>query len=114
MSKLLYIKISEQIMKQILSGELQPGDKVPSVREYALKLNVNPKTIQKAFTYLSDKQIFDTQIGEGRYITKNKQILEQIKKKVIEEEVKIFIEKMKNLNYSFEEIIQLLREVDYE
>lgn len=101
-------------MEQIIKGTLKPGNKVPSVREYALELKVNPKTIQKAFEYLADKQIFITRVGAGRFITDDNKVLEQIKKEIIANEVQAFITKMQNYNFTKAEIIEKIQGGEYE
>lgn len=114
MSKLLYIQISENIMELIISGELQAGDKIDSVRDMAFKLKVNPKTIQKAFENLEDKEIFNVIKGEGRFITEDSKIIEKLKEELIEQEIKSFLEKMKKYNCPKKEILKYMEGADYE
>ena len=53
----IYLQIIEYIKMQIISGAVLPNQKLPSVREYALELGVNPNTIQKALSELEIAQL---------------------------------------------------------
>lgn len=106
--KLLYISLAESIMQEILSGQLAAGSKVQSVRDMALDKKVNPKTVQKAFEYLEEKNIFESRHGEGRFVTTDNNKLQQIKTMLIEEEVDNFISIVRNVEMSNDEIVELL------
>ena len=51
----IYMQIADHVSEQILRGELQAGDKIPSVRELAATIEVNPNTVMRTFTYLQDQ-----------------------------------------------------------
>lgn len=106
--KLLYITLAEKIMHDILNGKLVAGSKVMSVREMALSEKVNPKTVQKAFEYLEQRQIFESRHGEGRFVTSDEQKLQAIKAILIEEEIDNFISVISNINISNQQLIELL------
>ena len=55
--------------KEIVTGHLLPGDKIPSVRELASELQVNPNTIQRTFQELERDGVVVTRRGMGRYVT---------------------------------------------
>lgn len=55
--------------KEIVVGHLSPGDKIPSVRELASELQVNPNTIQRTFQELERDGVVVTRRGMGRYVT---------------------------------------------
>lgn len=106
--KLLYITLAEKIMQDILNGTLAAGTKVHSVREMALAEKVNPKTVQKAFEYLEQRQIFESRHGEGRFVTSDEQKLQSIKAILIEEEIDNFINIVSNIDIGNEELIEIL------
>ncbi len=111
MGELLYKKISDKIMGMIITKELNPGDKAPSVREFALENNVNPKTVQKAFKELDDKNIFVTSVGGGRFITDDINTLQKVKEDFIKEKISKFLKKMEILDYDKEDIIKKIKEI---
>ena len=65
----IYIQIEDAVQNDILSGNLQPGQKVPSVREVAKHNGINPNTVQKAYAELIEKGILFSVSGKGNYVT---------------------------------------------
>lgn len=61
----IYEQISRQIQFAVASGSLKPGDRVPSVRELARRLAVNPNTVARAYRELQALGILDSQRGLG-------------------------------------------------
>ena len=63
-----YRQIVDQIRYGIASGHLLPGEQLPTVRDLAVRLEVNPNTIRKAYSELEILGILDTQQGTGTFI----------------------------------------------
>lgn len=63
-----YKQIISLIENQIAEGTLVPGDKLPTVRSYAIELKVNANTVAKAYTELEKNNIVVTQVGSGTFI----------------------------------------------
>lgn len=110
MNEPLYIKIANQILSDILVNQIMPGQKLSSVREYALDYKVNAKTVQRAFEYLDQKQIFYSVIGEGRFLANSDDTIDLIKDQLIYEEAKQFVRKMQTYKLSLEEVYQIIKE----
>jgi len=64
----IYRQIIEQVKEKVLLGALQPGDKLPSVRELATRITINPNTIQKAYQELERQKIIVTVRGRGTFV----------------------------------------------
>ena len=64
----IYTQIVEQVKQQVVSGELKPGDQLPTVRALALELRVNFNTVARAYRLLDEAGIISTQRGRGTYI----------------------------------------------
>lgn len=64
----IYTQISDGIRDQILSGILQTGDKLPSVREMAAELTINPNTIQRSYRELEIQGWIATVPGKGCFV----------------------------------------------
>ena len=62
----IYLQIMNYLKKEIVVGNLTAGDKIPAVRELALELQINPKTVQRAFQELERELIVETKRGLGR------------------------------------------------
>lgn len=68
-SKAIYLQIADRICDSILSGELNPEDRLPSVREQGAYLQVNPNTVMRTYEYLSQRQIIQNRRGIGYFVS---------------------------------------------
>ena len=73
----IYTQIIDGIKEQITTGVLMPGDKLPSVREMAGALTINPNTIQRAYRLLEFNGWIVTIPGKGCFVCDNEQQVEQ-------------------------------------
>lgn len=64
----IYTQIVDNFRSQIAAGILQPGDKLPSVRELATQLSINPNTIQRAYRELEQRGCIHTLPGKGCFV----------------------------------------------
>ena len=64
----IYSQIFDNVCSQIVSGVLTPGDKLPSVRELATQLAINPNTIQRAYTQLETEGYILSVSGKGTFV----------------------------------------------
>ena len=64
----IYEQIIEQTEKFILTGAISPGDQIPSVRSVSVQLSVNPVTILKAYTDLSNRGLIQSVPGRGYFV----------------------------------------------
>ncbi|MDZ4159126.1 MAG: GntR family transcriptional regulator, partial [Anaerolineaceae bacterium] len=64
----IYVQIVEQVQRQLLGGELHPGDQLPTVRQLANELGVNFNTVARAYRLLDETGLISTQQGRGSYI----------------------------------------------
>jgi len=82
----IYAQIIEQIKRDIALGLLNPGDKLPSVRELSAKLLINPNTIIKIYTELERESIIYTKKGVGSFISSQTvKLIAPRRKKIINE-----------------------------
>lgn len=106
----IYIQLVEQLQIYIISGKIKSGEKLPSVRELALKTKVNPNTMQKALVELEDLKLIYTERTNGKYVTKDQRLLDKFKDKYAKEKTKKYIDEMKELGFIKNEIIDFLKE----
>lgn len=107
----IYIQLVEIIRTQIVSGNLQKGERLPSVRELALTMKVNPNTMQKALVELENEGLVYTERTNGKFVTENEELIEKVKKDLAKEKVNTYLNSMKNIGISFEEAINYLQEL---
>lgn len=67
-SSAIYLQIADQLCENILLNRWKPGDRIPSVRELAVSIEVNPNTVMRTFTYLQDKGIIYNKRGIGYFV----------------------------------------------
>jgi GntR family transcriptional regulator len=67
----IYLQIIEQIKRSIALGVLQAGEQLPTVKQLALDLTVNPNTVAKAYRELERDQIIETAPGRGSFVRAN-------------------------------------------
>lgn len=65
----IYIQIADTLSDKIINGEYNPGEKIPSVRELASEVGVNPNTIMRTYTELQSKGIIENKRGIGYFVT---------------------------------------------
>ncbi len=109
----IYLQFIEKIKLEIISGRLKSGDKLPSVREFALSVGVNPNTVQKALQSLEREGLIYTERTNGKYVTNDKVLIEKVKNEVISHLVEDFLNKMSNTGIDKKEIIKYLKESDF-
>ena len=73
----IYMQILDGFKEQIATGVLLPGDKLPSVRELAASLAINPNTIQRAYKLLEIDGWIATMPGKGCFVSRNQKALQQ-------------------------------------
>ncbi len=64
----IYIQIVEQIRHLVASGQLKPGDQLPTVRQLAAELRINFNTVARSYRILDEAELISTQQGRGTYI----------------------------------------------
>lgn len=107
----IYVQLLEKLRLQIISGKLNAGERIPSVRELALTARVNPNTMQKALVELENEGLIFTERTNGKYVTDNKKLIEKLKNKMAKEKVEKYLSDMENIGINYEEAIKYLQEL---
>lgn len=107
----IYIQLLEYIKIYIISGTFKCGEKLPSVREFAITFKVNPNTMQKALTELEDLGLIYTERTNGKFVTKDRDVVEKLKNEYALELAKSYFEGMKRIGFGKADSIKYLREV---
>ncbi len=109
-SKALYEQIYDELTRLILSKVLKPEEKLPSVRELAAMIKINPNTIQRAYKTLEENNYIYTVKGVGNFV-KDSIELRGIHIKNMEEKLEDAIKSLKELGLKDEYIINLVRKI---
>ena len=107
----IYLQIIDQIKKALARGSLNPGDKLPSQRELALTLGVNPNTIQKAYREMEQMGLTETLRGQGTYIKQGDDLVKMVRSEMVNTVAENFINEMLALGCSKEEIMTLVKQL---
>ncbi|MBO5562927.1 MAG: GntR family transcriptional regulator [Bacteroidales bacterium] len=94
--KPIYLQITDVISDRILAGNLQGGDRIPSVREYGAEIGVNPNTMMRAYEKLTADGIIFNKRGIGYFVADNalETVLEGQRKEFLEKEVPAIRQRM--------------------
>jgi GntR family transcriptional regulator len=106
----IYTQIVNQVQAQVVSGILQPGDQLPTVRALAEELRVNFNTIARAYRILDEARIISTQQGRGTYITEipPPNVSEKLRKETLEALTHRYMSEARRLDFSKSEIRQMV------
>lgn len=110
--KPIYLQLMDVFKNGIVSGTFQPGTRLDSVRDLAMEAKVNPNTMQKALSELERIGLVRTERTSGRFITDDMELIENMKKEVVEAEISAFLEKMKLLGLDKASIIKIMGETE--
>lgn len=107
----IYIQLVEQLKIYIISGSIKPGEKLPSVRELAFKSKVNPNTMQKALSELEDLKLIYTERTNGKYVTTDESLIDEVKSEYAKELSDKYFESMKNIGFNKNDAIKYLENI---
>lgn len=107
--KAIYLQIVDTICRDILSGYLPEEERIPSVREYASRVEVNPNTVMRAYDTLSDLGIIYNKRGLGYFLAQGaKEIVYNLKmKELTENALNEIFEELRLLSVTPEKLKQL-------
>jgi GntR family transcriptional regulator len=97
------------IKMEILSGRLKSGDQLPPIRELAKILKLNPNTVSKAYNTLESEGFTESRRGSGNWVSYKQAGLDSLRRGMVEDEWKSFLEKALTLGASSQDIYELLK-----
>jgi GntR family transcriptional regulator len=108
----IYVQIIDQIKHMIATGNLEPGDQLPTVRQLATDLRVNFNTIARAYRLLDDEGLISTQHGRGTYIlpSPSEENGERLRRQDIEWLTRQYLNEAANLDYSVEDVKRIFKQ----
>lgn len=109
-SRPIYEQIKELFKQQILSGIIKKDEKLPSVRDVATELAINPNTIQRAYRDLETEGYIYSVAGKGSFAEDSTMLRSQMQKDVIAE-IKKNLHKLKNLGIQKENCMDIVKEI---
>jgi len=105
----IYRQIILQFNRAFVRGDIQPGDRIPSIRELSALLRVNTNTIQRVYQEMERDGIISSKRGTGYYFTEDTKMTEKMRKDLTSESVQRFVEEMLALGLKKNEILDELK-----
>jgi GntR family transcriptional regulator len=106
----IYRQIVDQVRKAIATGSLATGEQLPSVRALAEILVINPNTVARAYADLVHEGVLESQAGKGLFVAQRQQKFSRAeRKRRLEQALEAFIHEVLFLDFSHQEIIELLQ-----
>lgn len=107
----LYLQMADELERCIVSGELRPEQKLPSVRELAAFSKTNPNTVQKALSVLEEKHLIETRRTAGKFVRADLKDQNAMRREMAMEQINQCVEALRKLGCSREEMDELWKEV---
>ena len=108
----IYIQLVEGLKKNIISGIIPPGSRLPSVRDLASMTKVNPNTMQKALTALEEIKLIYTERTNGKFVTNDKKLLDKFKEKYAHELLEEYFVNMQSIGFTKDETIKYINDME--
>ena len=105
----VYLQVVRQFKVDIATGKLQAGQTIPSRRELAASLNINPNTAQRAYKEMEDQGLIVTEGNSPSRVTTDERILGSVREELIAESVDAFVEAVRKIGLPVEELLQIVR-----
>jgi GntR family transcriptional regulator len=107
----IYLQIIEEIKKRAVRGLYPPGEKLPSVREMAQAMGVNPNTMARAYSELEREDFVFTKRGQGSFVTEQIDSVESERERLADVAVARFVSEIQELEPSATQIAHLLERI---
>lgn len=106
-----YRQIIEQLKFAIARGDMQPGDRLPTVRQMAVDLSINPNTVIRAYRELEIEGILDTQQGSGTFIGDRRPDIDPMEKqRMLDQILTDLLSRASAYGYTLEDVLEGLRQ----
>jgi GntR family transcriptional regulator len=106
----IYQQIADQIRDRILAGEWHGGERIPSIRELAMSIGVNPNTVTKSYQALLDRSVIENQRGIGYFVAHDakQKILDEMKTEFVRDELPRIFRTMSVLGMTLDDLAAYL------
>ena len=108
----IYRQIIDQVLGRIAAGTLVPGTQLPTVRQLAVDLSINPNTVVRAYRELEIRGVLETQQGTGTFISRETvQRSEVERRRQLNQIVSEFVSRAGAAGFTVEDLLEQLRDV---
>ena len=105
-TKGIFLQIADSISEKVMEGKYPPGEKIPSVRDLATEMGVNPNTVMRTYSELQTRGIIDNKRGVGYYVSMDAiGIIRQWKRQeFFDTDLPLIVKQTRILDIAFEEL----------
>lgn len=104
----VYLQLIEYFKEQIASGKLAMGEEIPSRRELARTLNINPNTVQRAFREMEEMGLIYTDGNMPSKVTRDETVIKKVREELVQDALEHFVSTIKTLQIPLEDVYPLL------
>ncbi len=101
----IYLQIQNYLYHQIITGDIKPGAKLPSVRQLAIDVTANVNTVQRSLSAMVNDNIIESQRGKGNFVTEDTGLIQQLKNRLVIEQISLAYDQLHALDLTDAEII---------
>ncbi|WP_127533519.1 GntR family transcriptional regulator [Paenibacillus kobensis] len=105
----VYLQVVKHFKERIATGKLTAGQTIPSRRELASQLNINPNTAQKAYKEMEEQGLIVTEGNSPSRITGDTAILSRIRDELLTEAIDMFLASVRNIEVPPEQLLSLVQ-----
>lgn len=105
----VYVQVIRHLKEQIAKGYYEPGQEIPSRRELANQLKINPNTAQRAYKEMEEQGLIFTEGNMPSCITKDEAVLKSVREELILEAVDLFLGSIKSIDVPLAEVLELVK-----
>jgi GntR family transcriptional regulator len=106
-----YRQIIEQVKFSIASGDLKPGDRLPTVRQLAVDLSINPNTVIRAYRELEIESLLDTQQGSGTFVSEHRPEIDALERqRMLDQILTELLARASGYGLTLDEVLEGLRQ----
>jgi GntR family transcriptional regulator len=106
----IFLQISRNVRALLARGDLQPGEKLPSARDLAQRLGVNPNTVVHAYRELEAENVIETKRGLGTFVREDAPVT-AMRKDLLHAAARTFATEIRRLDVPRDEAVAVLKEV---
>lgn len=105
----IYQQIKDQMIKQIMKGQLSEGEQLPSIRSLAKELKISVITTKRAYEELEKEGYIDTVVGKGSFVSlRNTSLLKEKQLEMIESKLKPIVSDSKKYDINLKQLIEII------
>lgn len=105
----IYQQIKDQMIEQIMKGQLREGEQLPSIRSLAKELKISVITTKRAYEELEKEGYINTVVGKGSYVSlRNKNTMKQKQLEVIQSKLELIVRDSKKYDITLEQLVKMM------